>query len=376
VLSSRQPTGRMRSRSSFDKYDARVTPAPVDLTASFRSHRNYLEAFTILAGFPYMPGRGREVLAQIAANVIAAFPKTGGNRQYDKTEMAACLNRAWGTELILATGMRFDSEDGFMRIANSWGCVQAYYVGYSATQALIIANGHPRPPSHPKTQDQAIALWTHRQNGVAPFSFAAIQGSVLNKDPQAYAHGPGRDIDVAVHSWSACTTSNSWDIAALALRTTREDVVNAAMHEARQRKVREKRKDWSAAEQARLARGKSARPTPTFKTAQLTADEKAACEKAVRPYGLLDYLFRLRIKANYEDAEMFTDGPEDETSSVLVAMSMVRIATAIMMAHEMRIAQLLGRDAILKLARSWVTKNAPSHTIGIALRLPILEQVL
>jgi hypothetical protein len=125
-----------------------------------------------------------------------------------------------------------------------------------------------------------------------------------------------------------------------------------------------------------LAKGKPARPTPTFKTAQLTADEKAVCEKAVRPYGLLDYLYRLRIKANYQDAEMFTEGPEDESSSVLVAMSMVRIATAMMIAHETRIAQLLGRDVILDQARTWVTKNAASDTIGIGLRLPILEHVL
>jgi hypothetical protein len=353
-----------------------VTPAPLDLTASLRSHQNYLGAFTYLAGFPYFPGKGREVLAQITADVMAAFPKTGGSRQYDKAEMAACLNRAWGTELILATGMRFDSEDGFMRIANSWGCVQTYYVGYSATQSLIVANGHPRPASHPKTQDQAIALWTHRQNGVAPFSFVATPGSVLYRDPKAYAHGPGRDIDVGVHSWSACTTSNCWDIAALALRTTREDVVNAAMREARQRKVRQKKRDWNAAEQARLAKGKPPRQSPSYKTAQLSGNEKDACEKGVRPYGLLDYLYRLRIKANYEDAEMFTDGPEDESSSVLVAMSMVRIATSVMIAHETRIAQLLGKNAILDLARGWVKKNSPSEQVGIGLRLPILEQVL
>ncbi|WP_142395293.1 hypothetical protein [Mycobacterium avium] len=353
-----------------------MAPASIDLTASFRSHRHYLEAFAYLAGFPYFPGKGREVLRALAENVITAFPKSGGNRQCDQSTLAACLNRAWGTEVILAMSARFDSDDGFMRIANSWGCVQTYYVGYSATQALVVANGHPRPASHPKTQEQAIALWAKRQNGVPPFSFAATKGSVLTKDPKAYLHGPGRDIEVDLHSWSTCSQSNCWDMAARALRTTREEAVENAMKEIRQRKIREKRKAWTSTEEARLAKGKPARTMPVYKTAQLSTAEKDSCEAGVRPYGLLDYLYRLRIKGNYEDAEMFTEGPEDESSSALVAMSMVRLATASMIAHETRIAQLLGKNVVLELARAWVKKNAPSDAVGIGLRLPILETVL
>lgn len=323
-----------------------------------------------------MPGKGRQVLQSLAGEVMKAYPKVGGNRQCDHQTLAACLNRAWGTEAILAMSMRFNGDDGFMRIANSWGCVQTYYVGYSATQALVVANGQPRPASHPKTQDQAIALWVNRQNGVVPFSFAAVKGSVLSRDPKAYLHGPARDIDVGIHSWSGCTTLNCWDIAALALRTTREAAVENALRDARLRKIKEKRKAWNTTEQARLAKGKPPRIMPVYKTAKLSPGEKESCEAGVRPYGLLDYLYRLRIKGNYEDAEMFTEGPEDESSSVLVAMNMVRIATATMIAHETRIAQLLGKEVILTMARAWVKKNATPDSVGIGLRLPILEQVL
>ncbi|WP_160110832.1 hypothetical protein [Mycolicibacterium houstonense] len=150
----------------------------VDLTASFRSHENYLCAFTSLAGFPYFPGKGHQILEKLAKDVIGKFPKANGPRQYDADELSACLNRAWGTELLLAMSMRFIGEDEMMRISNSWGCVQLYYVGYSSVQALVVASGQPRPASHPKTQDQAIALWANRQSGVAPFSFAAKAGAV------------------------------------------------------------------------------------------------------------------------------------------------------------------------------------------------------
>ncbi|SHQ74503.1 Uncharacterised protein [Mycobacteroides abscessus subsp. abscessus] len=148
------------------------------------------------------------------------------------------------------------------------------------------------------------------------------------------------------------------------------------MQEARQRKIREKRKAWNTLEQARRDKGKPARQARVYKTAQLSQAEKEACETNIRPFGLLDYLYRLRIKGNYEAAEMFTEGPEDDTSSVYVAMSMVRIATSLMIAHETRIAQLLGKEVVLTLARDWVRKNTPPEKVGIRLRLPILEEVL
>ncbi|BBZ29772.1 hypothetical protein MMAD_40670 [Mycolicibacterium madagascariense] len=70
-----------------------------------------------------------------------------------------------------------------MRLSNSRGCVQLYYVGYSSVQALVVASGQPRPASHPKTQEQAIAFWANRPVGVKPFSFAVEAGSGFN--PQA-----------------------------------------------------------------------------------------------------------------------------------------------------------------------------------------------
>jgi hypothetical protein len=353
-----------------------VSPANVDLTATFRSHENYVRAFGSLAGFQFMPGKGQQVLAKIGKDVKAAFPKANGPRQYDADELSACLNRAWGTELLLAMSMRFVGEDEMMRISNSWGCVQLYYVGYSSVQALVVASGQPRPASHPKTQDQAIAFWANRQPSIPPFSFAAKQGSVSNRDPKAYLHGPGRDIDVNVHSWTACDSTNCWDIAGLAIRTTRADAVEKQLTEARAKKIRQKRKDWQTAENARLAKGKPPRTMPVWKTAQLSPAEKDACEQSVRAYGWLDYLYRLRIKANYEEARMFTEGPDDEHTSALVARNMIRIATATMIAHEVRVAQIISKAALLDIANAWASTNSPPTTMGIGFRLPILDQVL
>jgi hypothetical protein len=79
--------------------------------------------------------------------------------------------------------------------------------------------------------------------------------------------------------------------------------------------------------------------------------------------------FRLRIKANYDEARMFTEGPENENVSTGVALDMDRIAAATMIAHEVRIGQLLGKKAIVDSARRWVNTNSPPPRMGIGRRL-------
>jgi hypothetical protein len=45
-----------------------------------------------------------------------------------------------GTELLLSLGSEYASEDEFVRIANNWAAVQAYYVTYHAFQAAQAAH--------------------------------------------------------------------------------------------------------------------------------------------------------------------------------------------------------------------------------------------
>jgi len=50
---------------------------------------------------------------------------------------------------------------------------------------------------------------------------------------------------------------------------------------------------------------------------RLTDQEKGQLVTKVRPHSMMDYLYRLRIKTNYLDSAMFTDGPSDNLSSSL-----------------------------------------------------------
>lgn len=75
----------------------------------------------------------------------------------------------------------------------------------------------------------------------------------------------------------------------------------------------------------------------------------------MRPYLLLDYLYRLRVKANYEEAMVFIEGPEDERISEQVARDLELLTAATLLVHEIRVGQLVGRTTLLRLVDGWLT---------------------
>jgi hypothetical protein len=117
----------------------------------------------------------------LAGLIIRAAPQVANGtvgQDVDRKEVLACLNRAWGTELILATTTELASSSDDVGLANSWGSVQAYYAIYGAVQAVLVAEGHRRPDNHQATQKAFVDLWVTRRIDLAPWTFAvAARGS-------------------------------------------------------------------------------------------------------------------------------------------------------------------------------------------------------
>jgi hypothetical protein len=87
----------------------------------------------------------------------------------------------------------------------------------------------------------------------------------------------------------------------------------------------------------------------------------------------MDYFYRLRIKSNYEDSTMFTDGPTDETASTVVHRDMVRLAASVMLMHELHIKERIGRPAMNKMIDAWLARCMPSgQALGLAIRRDVI----
>jgi hypothetical protein len=354
----------------FEPTDLVDTPAQ----SAFRAHSNYVHAFAVL-----MSGKVEiepaETLARVAGLVDAVIPRS--SRAMNETELRGCLHRAWGAELLLAMGREVAADEDLLRLINSWGVVQAYYAAYSITQALIVAEGRARPTSHSSTQRQAVDLWVKRRFAVAPWSFAMADPEATGAGSDGAIHGPGRPVAEA-HPWSACGADTCWDIAALARRSTRDDAVNQALAARRREKLSARRRAWAEEEQARIAQGRGERRQPKWPTrANLTNEEKRLSERSVRPYTLLDYLFRLRVKSNYEDASVFIEGPETAESVIQMARDLELIAAVTLLVHELRVGHAFGGQPFLSVVDDWLeTAGATQSHVALGARRSVLGAYL
>lgn len=339
--------------------------SPEDLESRFRTHAHYLEAFALLAGLA-STGSSANALLALKARVDASGILVEKGTPSDLDEIHTRLRHTWGTELLLTMSSQWDVDDEFVRLTNTWGVVQAYYVGYHVTQALIVARGGVRPSSHSKTQGMFSSLWTSRRVILPPWTLGYGSGGATNL-------APGITIDPDIHGWSRCDEETSWSIAAKALRTSRNDKVAESRRTKRSELQRQKQKRWDDEERGRLAAGKRQRKPATIRLPQLTAAEKDVCERNVRAYTLLDYLYRLRIRANYEDAALFTDGPTADVESMQLHRHLRYLAASTCLATELRIRELVGGPQLVRWADTFISQNVPARlSVGIAARRDLL----
>jgi hypothetical protein len=335
---------------------------------AFLTHANYLRAIAAEAGLTILSTETKALTAVAARAKKSPSMSDSAPAQVDLDQVKRSLANAWGTELLLALSGRHAVDDEIVRLANNWAVVQAYYVVYHATQALAVAKGFPRPDSHPKTQNQYVSFWVKRPLDLAPWTLGA--------DAIGWANcPPNKSIEPSIHGWSGCTPATQLSLAAKAFRTTRDDTVAEAVDRLRDRRRSERRKEWEAEEAARVASGKKPRVVPKWPRPQLSAAERSAAAAKVAPHGLIHYLYRLRIKTNYVDSAMFTDGPSDESSSTMVQRDLRYIAGSTLLLHELHIARLLGVAKVRKWADDWLAANAPtagSRPFALQLRRPLL----
>ena len=211
-----------------------------DLTARFRTHAHYIEAFAVLAGIPTI-GSARGSLEDLKERANNSGIVSDKGTTSDLEEVSRRLRHAWGTELLLAMSSQWDVDDEFVRLSNTWGVVQAYYATYHITQALIVARGDTRPTTHPKTQGHFTALWVKRKILLPPWTFGFGHGGVSNVDPTI-------TVDPNIHGWSRCDGSNAWSIAAKALRTSRAEKIVEAAKAKRFEMQRANKKSWQIEE--------------------------------------------------------------------------------------------------------------------------------
>jgi hypothetical protein len=336
-----------------------------DQSGSFKTHAGYLHALSYLCGYREFQ-RDPRVATALRDRIRngQTYANTAQRPGFDGDQLRKSLHHAWGSELLLVISGTYAPAD-LQGVSNTWVAIQSYYTCYHAIQALVVARGQPRPQSHPTTQRMFVDAWVTPNHDCAPWSLAAIDGGYKNLPA-------GHVIDEHVHPWAALDATSAIDVACKSFRTTREDAVVEARKRARETKRRDNRRVWREEEARRLAAGRRARKEPVFALPRLTAAEKTASAAGVRPYSLLDYLYRLRIKAQYEDSSLFVDGPDTPGDSLIAFSHLSQIVRSTLLLHELFIDRIVGRQVFERAANAWIASQQNSPVNPVADRLALI----
>jgi len=328
---------------------------------SFRTHSNYIRAFATLVG---------EDSQQFAHKIEQSGCLTKGTKTtIDSQQVLSSLRNAWGTELLINMGKHFVHESELVKLSNNWSTVQAYYVLYHSTQAVAVAKDYVRPPNHPRTQSLFHNLWAARNLCLEPWTLAyGFDG------PQNIPSNITVDDDI--HNWSLCSPASAWSLACKALKTTREDKLDKSYRKAREKKRVEKRKFLKQQQAERIEIGKRPKIIRNVPLPQLTPEEKQLVDHKEPPTAIIDYLYRLRIKTNYVDSGMFTDGPENDYESIQVRDDLNIIAGGNLLLAELTVSNIVSHDVFFGWINDWIRANVPNHPASaIRNRLQIHKQM-
>lgn len=80
--------------------------------------------------------------------------------------------------------------------------------------------------------------------------------------------------------------------------------------------------------------------------------------------GLIQYLYRLRIRSNYEVATMFTDGPTVPPQSLAVRRDLEYLAQSSLFVAELEIARRLGAKHLAAAMVEWSQANSSGDVDG------------
>ncbi len=307
-----------------------------EFAESFRAYVNYFEDLAGTIGGLY----GFSVsLAEGVHDGVADHPATWRVQRRSVNDDRAGLadrafRKAWGT--LRRLDREVEDPDVFDEEANAWIPAQSYYAVYHAILGYSVASGQAVPRDHAAalklagkevTRGLLPAPWDGWCSGCPQAGSVEFGGALMpSPDP--------------VHVLSAPDPWSSEDRLAMFLRTTRAKELDRRFEQERRRKVK-----------------------PGRTRRNLNRAEKEQIASTMAPTTLFDVMWRMRKKANYDDADTFVLGAAGELDARRLGQSLVIVTDATVAALEALTAAACGPDLLADLASAYAAKiQAPPES--------------
>jgi hypothetical protein len=289
----------------------------------FQTYDNYVAALGYLA------------TTAAADSVVSSerFQRIERRTDISLDRLGRLMRLAWVTEANLVAAVQLAGDS----LAGHNAMHQTYYAPYTALRAYFLASGLEVPQSH---QAHLRALGdTIRQR---PELFATPWRMLASGDPGSarleITGSPSafRVADVSNLITFVPSESLSIDLLAKALKTTRKQQTDEAISNW---KIQNRRK-------------------------RILAPQREAVAARVPPTSVFHFLYRLRIRADYQDADAFISGMVTESEAETFCRNLAAVTYGSLGCLELLIAKYVGKAAFASLVESFLESDHQGLTVN------------
>ncbi len=256
------------------------------------------------------------------------------------------LHNAWNSERILNLPKELGMDSFFIKFANHWSPVLGYYATFLCFQALLIAIGENSVLEHKNFLSKISSLikkeklpfiypwnllcWGCTYYKEEKFNYEVDLNKVINLDPRANP----KSVEDLIFIGKI-------------LRTTRK-----------------KEEDYQEKKWKKEGKYKNLDGSPKKKFAR---EQKKQVSNNVTATSIFNFLYRLRIRSNYEDADIFFIGERSNIDINDYFNSIILITDYTMFFIESMLKQVIGREKFSSLVEIFI-KNSPRYNLGVFIR--------
>jgi hypothetical protein len=305
--------------------------------AAFRAYLNYFEdlAGSIGGRYGFAPSLAIGVHDAIAAHPPVRRVQRRRPSAAETKAMEAAFRKSWSA--LRRIDREVEDPTTYDEEANAWLPMQAYYSVFHAIIGFAVASGQPVPRDHASALKLAGKEVTR---GSLPQPWDAWCGGCPQTGQTQFG---GVNLTGPVHVLSTPDPWTSEDRLAMFLRTTRQKELERRFAQERQKGT---------------AKGRTRR--------NLSKADKERLAAAMAPTTVFDVLWRLRKKANYEDADTFVLGAAGELDARRLGQSLVIVTDATISALEGLSAAYVGAEPLADMSAAYAqkTSSAPTSVVG------------
>ena len=269
-----------------------------DRSRRFTVHKNYLSSLQLFLSVLYGSGDALYLGLLESQRELPSFIRINRRRINNERELRRLLNISWASELQLR--LAEVGGDAFLRYSNAWAPVQAYYAVYMSIQAWLTTIGMSGLlDDHTRTLRTAVSHLVGR--GLLPHPWNVTCRGLPEPGEREMAGIPaGVDANLHFEALANPDLDHFYPRLATMLATTRD------------LRLERLRKEWLR----------------QMKRQRMPATEKRSMARRLHPTTVFDYLWRLRIRANYGDVSAFLMSGVDDSAHARFHGGLVTLASA------------------------------------------------